>query len=160
MKKPTASNTLYTATTVKGKGCQAKQVALTVKQLKLINGFGGCNSMLPLLKNDWPFVMSAVDKIESIIGHSVKIKNEVQIYWWYSAKKTITFSKGAGGGGGGTEKRNPFDSIGGKANEIICYYNPDIQFKTKPDEWAIDKINATAIACARFIEWYNKNVKK
>lgn len=109
---------------------------------------------------DWNVIMQVVDKIESIIEHAITIDNAVEISWWYSPKKTGTFKKGAGGGGGWTEKRNPFDSIFGKFNTIYVYYQKGITFKVKENELAETKIEAVLLACFRWIEWYNKTVKK
>ena len=64
--------------------------------------------------SDWNEIMAVVDKIEEI-GTSMEIRpHHSYMSWFYSPKKTITYSKGAGGGGGWTDPRKPFDSIGGK----------------------------------------------
>ncbi len=105
---------------------------------------------------DWNLTMAVVEKIESIIEHSIDIKNSIHIAWWYSPKKTGTFTKGAGGGGGGAIKRTPFDSIFGKFYKIDVYFQKGIKFKLKENEFAKTKIHAVNLACFRWIEWYNK----
>ncbi len=110
--------------------------------------------------NDWNQLMQVVEKIEGIIGHSVDIGSPIEITYWYSPKKTGTFPRGAGGGGGHTVERTPFEAIFGKLHSIYVYYQPERKFKVKKHEQANSKIAATLKACMRFIEWYNKTVKK
>lgn len=132
---------------------------MTKKQNKVVSNFMGLKDCSKKI-NDWNFVMSMVDKIETIIEHAISIDNCIEIVWWYSPKKTGTFSKGAGGGGGHTEQRTPFESIFGKHHDIYCYYQKDREFKVKENEHADTKIAAVCIACFRWIEWYDKTVLK
>ena len=109
--------------------------------------------------SSWDWIMPVVELIEKIIGHGVIIGNTIEICYWYSPKKTGTFSKGAGGGGGMTVKREPFEAIFGKFYKIYCYYQNGINFKTRKDELADSKIKAVWISVIRFINWYNKRKK-
>jgi len=131
---------------------------MTKTEIKTVAKFVGMKDY-PGKINDWNFVMIVVEKIGGIIEHEIKIGNAIEISWWYSSKKTGTFGRGAGGGGGGTVKRTPFESIFGKLHTIYVYYQPGRTFKVKPNEQAESKIQATVLACYRWIKWYNKTVK-
>lgn len=142
-----------------------KEKAFVARNNKIIGKFMGKNyrdSLNYMYDLKWDALMPVVDKIESIIGHAVHIDNCIDLSWWYSPSKVTRFQKGFGGGGGGTEPRNPFDCIGGKLYGIEVYYT-DIQFKIseKKNQYKMkNKLEATWLACTKFIEWYNKNVKK
>ncbi|MBK7362734.1 MAG: hypothetical protein IPJ01_10600 [Micavibrio sp.] len=120
-----------------------------------------CKNEIYLHKDDikyhssWDWLMAVVDKIEEI-GASMEIRpHHSSIHWWYSPKKTITYSKGAGGGGGHTENRKPFDYIGGK------HYSRYVGVGETAEKFNVPtKIEAVYSNVVYFIEWYNKNVKK
>jgi hypothetical protein len=102
-----------------------------------------------LYHRDWNWIMEVVDKIEGIIGHSVDVDNTIGLSWWYSTKKTVFEWK---------DKRNPFDSVGGRFYKLYVYFHKDLQFK--PRLRGESKIEALWIACSEFIKWYNKIVKE
>ncbi len=137
----------------------------TKKELALVRKFMNKHSSyidfsVPHYDNDWNQLMNVVEQIEAIIEHVFDIGNCIEITYWYSPKKTGTFSRGAGGGGGHTVERTPFEAIFGKLHSIYVYYQPGREFKVKKHEQANSKQAATFKACIRFIEWYNKTVKK
>lgn len=110
-------------------------------------------------EKSWTCLMAVVEKIESIIGHAIRIDNHIELEWWYSKKPTITYSQGSDPKSKWTEKRKPFDSIGGTFYQLHGYYLKGLKFKPKKEEIAKDKREAVWNVCVRWIEWYNKNVK-
>lgn len=147
----------------KQKNPKTKISTLTIREANMLARFVGSPmyGFEELRLKKWNFIMEVIDKIESITGHAVDFNtNVIKIIWWYSPSKYTRFTKGFGGGGGHTEPRKPFDAIGGKLMNVYCYYG-DIQFKLDKDSClAKNKYQAVLIACARFVKWYNKTVKK
>jgi len=105
--------------------------------------------------SSWDKLMDVVDKIEEI-GASMEIRpRHSYINWFYSPKKTITYTKGAGGGGGWTDPRKPFDCIGGK------HYSRCVGVGETAEKFNVQtKIEAVYSNVVYFIEWYNKKVNK
>lgn len=106
--------------------------------------------------DNWNQLMHVVDKIESIIGSSIRIGNCCDISWWYSTKKYQHFQGGQNKWNKWKDLReSPFDSMGGKHYNLYVGYPLTTREKIK----AVDKKEATFMACVKFIEWYNKTVK-
>ncbi len=87
--------------------------------------------------SSWDWIMLIVEQIESIIDNNVKISSFCEITFWYDKKK------------------NNFDLMGGKYNNIIVSFPPHF-----PERFvAKSKIESVWIACVEFIKWYNETVK-
>lgn len=111
---------------------------------------GDCETRDLQYHSSWEWLMPVRYKIQRIGAH-LAIDGTSELCWWYSAKKTGTFSKGAGGGGGWTEKRDPFDSIFGKNYNRYVGVGDSAERMSRETE-----ILATWDNIVYFINWLNK----
>lgn len=107
-------------------------------------------------KIDWNFIMLVIEKIEGIIEFPVDVNGAINIHWWYSPKKTVTF-RGGMDDVSWTKKRKPFDT-NGKSYDINCYYKKEQHFTIKHSV-SETKLEAAILACYRWVNWYNRRKK-
>ena len=119
------------------------------KVIKLHTGV----SEIPNYHSSWDWLMPVVDKIQEIGANIEILPHHSKLAWFYSPKKSITFTHGSSNGTW-KETRKPFDSIGGK------FYSRCVGIGDTAEKINVKtKIEATYNNVVYFIEWYNKKIK-